>query len=135
MVAGAGEGVFVGTCVAVAAIVAVGGIGVQVGMGVAVDVAMGNGVFVAVGDGMSVFVGSGVMVGKEVAVAGAGVGVSNWIGVAGKVAVLIVDRVDVGMGVRIPGCRMLLGVAVGVGEITDGKVGGIRSALSSGANM
>lgn len=43
-------------------------------------------------------------------------------------------EVEVGMGVKVPGCNTLLGVAVGVGEMTAGKVGGINS-VSSGANM
>ncbi len=39
------------------------------------------------------------------------------------------------MGVRVLGCRMLSGVAVEVGDKTDGKVGGMICPVSSGANM
>ena len=51
-----------------------------------------------------------------------------------KVAVLVAKAVEVGIGVKVPGRRMVSGVAVGVGEMTAGNVGGIRSVLS-GANM
>jgi hypothetical protein len=54
--------------------------------------------------------------------------------VGAKVAVLVAKEVEVGIGVKVPGRRMGLGVAVGVGEMTAGNVGGIR-AVSSGANM
>ena len=52
---------------------------------------------------------------------------------AGKVAVLIAKDVEVGMGVRVPGRSMFSAVAVGVGDMTAGNVGGM-SAVSSGAN-
>jgi len=55
--------------------------------------------------------------------------------VAGKVAVLVANDVDVGIGVKVPGCRILSGVAEGVGDRTDGNVGGMSSEFSSGANM
>lgn len=50
---------------------------------------------------------------------------------AGSVAVLVVRGVIVGMGVAVAGNKVS---EVGVGDRTDGKVGGMRS-VSSGANM
>ena len=102
-----------------------GGKGVHVGTGVEVHVAVGIKVLVAVGDGISVLVGVGVTV------LGMGVWVSN---VAVGIFVLVAQVVEVGMGVRVPGCKMLMGVFVDVGDSTGGTVGVIISALSSGAN-
>ena len=46
-------------------------------------------------------------------------------------AVLVVKGVAVGIGVAVAGSKVS---EVGVGESTDGKVGGMRS-VSSGANV
>ena len=128
-----GVNVDVGDIVAVGdgVLVAVGGTAVFVGSGVpvavgsSVAVAVGSGVTVAVADGTGVLVGSRVAV--DVAVTGSGVGVSNWPGVGNSVAVgspRVLVATEVGMAVRVPGARKP-GVLLGVGDRTEGKVGGV----------
>lgn len=101
---------------------------VAVGVGVRVLVAVAVNVPVGVTVGVWVTVGLGVSLG--VTVTGKNVGVKNWSGVGGKVLVGKGISVAglVGTGVNVPGCRL---VAVGVGEIITGRVGGITAVVCS----
>jgi hypothetical protein len=132
-VAVGGSGVSVGgTGVSVGVLL---GMAVQVGRGVAVGVWLGSGVRVGVLVGVAVQVGIGVSVGTGVAVINGRVGVWNWAGVGGSVAVgapevLVVQGVEVKMAVGRLG-RMA--VLVGVDDTTAGRVGGMASIPPSGA--
>lgn len=94
--------------------------------GVTVGVPVLVGVFV----GVWVAVGVAVGVSLGIAVTGNGVAVRNCSGVAGKVLVGNGGSVAglVGTGVNVPGCKL---VAVGVGEMMTGSVGGITAVVCS----
>ena len=134
--------------------------GVFVAVGAPVDVAFGGGVMVivVVAPGVGVLVGVPVRVGVGVAVpvavpvgvgltvgvvvrvgvhVGGLVGVTNWSGVARRVAVagpgVKVANELVGTAVNSSGWILGTAVFVGVGEMTTGSVGGIASTPPSGA--
>jgi hypothetical protein len=157
MIGGVSVGVGVKVAVETAVSVAVGvNTGVSVAVGVPVDVAFGGGVIVVVAPGVGVSVGVPVRVGVGVAVpvavpvgltvgvvvrvgvhVGGLVGVTNWSGVARRVAVagpgVKVANELVGTAVNSSGWILGTAVFVGVGEMTTGSVGGIASTPPSGA--
>jgi hypothetical protein len=96
---------------------------VLVALAVAVLVAVPVAVLVAV----SVAVLVEVVVGNMI-------GVWNWSGVGGRVALGVgVPAVLVGTAVNVPGGKTWVAVFVGVGEITTGSVGGNSLTGASGA--
>ena len=90
-------------------------------------------VLVAVAVPVGVPVVVGVVVAVSVAV-GSTVGVWNWPGVGGSVALgVVVPGVMVGTAVNVPGGKTCVAVSVGVGDMTTGSVGGRSLIGTSGA--
>jgi hypothetical protein len=121
-------GVLMGWVAVAVAVFVITAVSVAVAASVAVAVDVLVAVPVAVGVDVGVLVAVFVAVGKII-------GVSNWPGVGGKVAlgVGLLPGVLVGTAVKVPGGATSVAVFDGVGEITTGSVGGSSADGVSGA--